>query len=137
VISALFGEEAIQLTFRVARQQAIRHAARQQAIRRANGFWREDRNTSVAGVLYGRRLAPWSLATATVELIPNPWAVRPMTIDLPWARTWALGDTGELRPGDPSQSLLDLFGLSRDWPGPEAAFERRESDLGMGVQGCA
>ena len=38
-----------------------------------------------------------------------------------------LRENGELRPGDPSQSLHELFGLPPDWPGPEEFFERRGS----------
>ena len=121
VVSALFGEEAIEITLRGD------EIVNQETVRRPNGFWREDRNRSVAAVVYARKLAPWSLATAEIQLIPNPWASRPATLELPWARTWSLRATGDLRPDDASQSLHELFDLPSDWPGPEAFFDRRES----------
>ena len=80
-INALFGASAIQLTFRGDK------IVKQETVRSANGFWRENRNTSVAAVVYARRLTPWFLATAEIQVIPNPWASRALTIELPWART--------------------------------------------------
>ena len=54
----------------------------------------------------------------------------PAEVAQTWSSMWAARR---------SQSLLDLFGLSPDWPSPETFFDRRgsESNAGVCARGCA
>jgi hypothetical protein len=95
-------------------------------IRQRNGFWMKGtraRGTRVSAVITGTSLMPWNVANTWPRLWPNPWAVRPLSTELPLptAATDAGGAvTYQDREGNPSV----IFGLPSDWPGPEDRFER-------------
>lgn len=118
IVSALFGEPALQLTLRGDEMVST------DSIRHRNGFWQEDRNTRTSAVLYARNLSPWMFTRVTPQLWVNPWATRPLEAELPWASRVAVGENGELVRTAPPISLAQLFGVPEDWPGPEQPFER-------------
>lgn len=95
-------------------------------IRQRNGFWMKDgraRGTRVSAVITGSCLLPSSVAKTWPWLWPNPWAARPLTVELPFpvATASRSGEVGyEARGEGPSE----IFGLPSIWPGPENRFER-------------
>ena len=58
------------------------------------------------------------------ELWVNPWASRPLEARLPWTTRVIVQGDGTLAHKPASISPAQLFGLPRDWPSPEAAFDR-------------
>lgn len=54
-------------------------------IRQRNGFWMKGaqaRGTRVSAVITGTSLMPWNVATTWPRLWPNPWAARPLSVEL-------------------------------------------------------
>ncbi len=113
----LFGEEAIQLTFR--EDEVVSTTP----IRRRNGFWTPSTNTRMSAVLYARHLSPWTITRVTPQLWINPWAARPLTVNVPWAGRVSVNDEGKLERMLPETAPAELFGLPDGWPGK--LFERR------------
>lgn len=94
-------------------------------IRQRNGFWmrgNEPRSTRVSAVITGTNLMPWTLASVWPRLWPNPWAQRPLEVDLPFPKGIA-DQQGVVAYVDVDEAPHESFGLPADWPGPEAPFE--------------
>ncbi len=95
-------------------------------VRQRNGFWMKGaqaRGTRVSAVITGTNLMPWTVAMTWPRLWPNPWATRPLSADLPLSVAIA-DDRGSVTYRDRDDNPAELFGLPRDWPGPEDRFER-------------
>jgi hypothetical protein len=91
-----------------------------------NGFWirgNEPRGTRVSAVLTGNNIVPQNVTRIWPRLWPNPWAVRPLLVSLPFPR----GVSNERR-GVEYEEVLDapdsVLGLPEDWPGPEKPFAK-------------
>ena len=94
-------------------------------IRQRNGFWMKGgraRGTRVSAVITGSCLLPSSVAKTWPWLWPNPWAARPLTVDLPFPVATA-SKSGEVSYEDRGDGPHDIFGLPSEWPGPENRFE--------------
>jgi hypothetical protein len=97
-------------------------------IRQRNGFWMkgaEARGTRVSAVITGTSLMPWNVATTWPRLWPNPWAARPLSVELPFPIALATED-GAVSYEDRDDAPAGIFGLPADWPGPEDRFERQD-----------
>lgn len=100
------------------------YGARDETGRRSGGFWggsASPRHTRVSGILVGDALLPWLAGARLPRLWSNPSASR----ELQWRpglSTGSLSEAGEVRLVDATLSPRDVFGLSPDWPGPEAPF---------------
>lgn len=110
---ALFGREAIE-------SWKTLDGVRKRPVRQPDGLWRGPRgprNQHVSAVLVGAHVEAWGLARAKLWLVENPWALRPLTLDLPGARRGRVrrGD-GFVTWSDPARTLLDAFGLPESWP---------------------
>jgi hypothetical protein len=95
-------------------------------IRQRNGFWVKGsrvRGTRVSAVLTATSLMPWNVAKTWPRLWPNPWAVRPLSIELPFPTATAT-EGGAVSYQDRDDAPAGIFGLPSDWPGPEDRFER-------------
>ena len=93
-------------------------------IRQRNGFWLsgdQPRNTRVSAVVTGSGLMPWNAATTWPRLWPNPWAARPLTVELPLPLGVADTD-GRVDYEDVSGNPAAALGLPEDWPGPDPPF---------------
>jgi hypothetical protein len=118
VVHVLFGDEELVIP----RDPA--DASEPVVTRKANGFWNPRRNTRVSGVLYGRDVMPWSLASIPPTLWVNPWATTRVPVRLPWARYAEVGDDGKIAFHEPVIPPHMYFNLPHDWPGPEKPFAR-------------
>ena len=78
----------------------------------------------VSAVLTAMNLLPWSFTKDWPRLWPNPWAMRPLTVDLPFP-TSAVGGHRKMGAGDLPPTPHAAFDLPADWPGPEAPFVRQ------------
>lgn len=95
-------------------------------MRQRNGFWMKGaraRGTRVSAVITGTSLMPWNVATTWPRLWPNPWAARPLSIELPFPIATA-DENGAVGYEDRDEDPFEIFGLPSDWPGPENRFER-------------
>jgi len=95
-------------------------------IRQRNGFWMKGtqaRGTRVSAVITGTSLMPWNVATTWPRLWPNPWATRPLSVELPLPTATA-DENGAVSYKHRNEGPFGIFGLPSDWPGPEDRFER-------------
>jgi hypothetical protein len=110
---ALFGSEAIEI-------------ATGRLIRQPNGFWRSRRGasgTGVSGVLVGSAIHPWLIAKDLPRLWLNPWAAKPLDMELPLPL--AIVEDEQLVFTEATQPPHKVFGLPSDWPGdPDSRFVR-------------
>jgi hypothetical protein len=94
--------------------------------RRKDGVWmRGDgpTGTRVSAVLTANNLVPENVARTWPRLWPNPWAARPLTVDLPFPRGVATAEpvvSYEEVAGTPHS----ILGLPQDWPGPDEPFSK-------------
>ncbi len=90
------------------------------ALRERNGlFWGPEgpRNTRVSGVVLIRSIDAWSVATAELLYMENPWAVHPL-LDLPpvFERWFVSSTKKQLIRSQAARSLARLFELPTSWP---------------------
>jgi hypothetical protein len=90
------------------------------------GLWQrgaEQRATRVSAVLAAVQLAPFAVARNAPTLWTNPWAAKPLEVELPW-RTMS-GDLEEncLVTADATRPPHEILGLPSDWPGPGRPFD--------------
>lgn len=108
VINAPFGDEVVQVH-------------RETMARARNGVWlgpRGPRARGLSGVLVGKSVGPWSLASARLTYWANPWASSPSAISVSCVGTVSAGD-GVLDRRDAAQSILKWMGLPPGWPGSD------------------
>lgn len=95
-------------------------------VRQRNGFWMpgsRPRGTRVSAVLTGTNLMPYNVTSVWPRLWPNPWAARPLSVELPFPT--AVADTnGSVQYTDAAESPAELVGLAEGWPGPDAPFSK-------------
>jgi hypothetical protein len=87
--------------------------------------------TRVSAVLTANNLVPENVARTWPSLWPNPWAARPLTVDLPFPRGVATVErvvSYQEAAGGPHS----ILGLPEDWPGPKKAFSK-PLDLSLGA----
>jgi hypothetical protein len=95
-----------------------------QPFRQRDGFWiRGNRPiaTRVSAVLTGNNLVPENVTRTWPRLWPNPWAVRPVSTDLPFPRGVA-NQQGGVEYEEVPDAPHSILGLADDWPGPEKPF---------------
>jgi hypothetical protein len=89
--------------------------------RRRNGFWmhgNQPSGTRVSAVLTGNNLIPENVERTWPQLWPNPWAARPLTVDLPFPRGVA-NQQGGVQYEEVDGTPHSILGLPQDWPGSE------------------
>ncbi len=112
VTDAVFGRKTLRITEGQDRSVHL--------VRMSNGYWRPatddspPRGARVSGVLFGQRLAPYSVATAFPKLWLNPWAFRALTATEPFT-TVARHDNGEIIEVPGTGGAL-VLGLASSWP---------------------
>jgi hypothetical protein len=97
-----------------------------QPYRQRRGFWiagNEPRGTRVSAVVTGNNLVPENVARTWPRLWPNPWAARPLTVDLPFPRGVA-SRQGEVQYEEVDEGPHPIVGLPEDWPGPDEPFAK-------------
>lgn len=72
-------------------------------------------NKGVSAVVTIPQLASSAIATVEPTVWLNPWATRPLTMDLPW-RTLSIGDDGMILIREATRSAAELFELPERWP---------------------
>lgn len=94
-------------------------------VRKPDGFWRSTRGVSardVSAVLVGTGIHPPFIATRWPRLWLNPWATRPLEVDLPFPI--AAVEAEGLSFTDETRDPHDVLALRSDWPGdPDSRFE--------------
>lgn len=119
VEKALFGDTA--LAYHVGQR------GRERWVRLPNGFWtRPDgpRATWASAVITGFQILPGAAAaTAWPRLWTNPSAALPLVAELPLPRS-SRAEDGSFSHDEAEgpYPFRDVFGLTREWPGPEAPF---------------
>jgi hypothetical protein len=96
------------------------------ADRDPDGLWQRgsvSRATRVSAVLSGIRLMPWSVARTPLRLWLNPWAARPLDVDLPFERVIANVKENRLQVMSASKAPHEMLGISEDWPGEGLPFD--------------
>ncbi len=96
-------------------------------MREPQGLWRRGntpRNTRVSAVLSAIHLSSHVVARSMPRLWHNPWARRPIEVDLPWPATMVDLSTGEMTRSGAHVEPHELLRLPADWPGPEEPFPR-------------
>jgi hypothetical protein len=85
----------------------------------------QAQSTRVSAVITSTTLMPWTwnVATTWPRLWPNPWAARPLSVDLPFP-TATFDENGAVTYQDRQDGPAEVFNLPSDWPGPEDRFER-------------
>jgi hypothetical protein len=94
--------------------------------RQRRGFWiagNEPRGTRVSAVLTGNNLVPENVARTWPRLWPNPWAARPLTVDLSFPRGVA-SQQGGVEYEEVDDGPHAILGFTEDWPGPDRPFAK-------------
>ncbi len=115
IYSSLFGDEAIQ--FRTGPAGEMDTAR----VRQMTGLWTEGRlgrRAHVSAVLVAENLGPWNLARVDPVLWVNPWANRPIQLDLPFERIEIDLTEGKRTDYAARDQVWRILGLAPDWPGP-------------------
>jgi hypothetical protein len=119
VEKALFGDTALQYS--------RGERGRERSGRLRNGFWIDERGPrarAVSGLITGFGILPGAeFANRRPRLWPNPWAANPLIEALQMPQS--AGSTEAQfthQDDDETPSPRAIFGLSRDWPGPESPF---------------
>lgn len=124
VVNALFGDVRVSVPVVTGRRGAP-------LLRRARtGFWSgppAPRYTRVSAVTVAINLAPSTLRSVEPVTWLNPWAARPLTVELPWSLRVVDPGSGVISAGWSPIPSATLFGLPPDWPGPEEPFPAAES----------
>jgi hypothetical protein len=118
VMNALFGEEQYVITF------GPDGPDEHQVSRAPNGVWTSrsgPRYTRISAVLLGVRILPFTVASANLWLIHNPWAQRPYSSVLT-CLPQGVPQSGhmEWRPGE---SLAAILELPEGWPADPTAHQ--------------
>jgi hypothetical protein len=108
--AALFGRTTIN--FARAGEQTFYWGAQ----RKHDGLWTPDRGTRVSAVLSATEFKPHTLAGVVPRLWTNPWARRPLAVDLPWAAHASPTETEAPLITDPVKPPHEVLGLAADWP---------------------
>lgn len=112
IMDALFGAE--QYTVALGPTGVISYP---EVSRAPNGAWTSEsgpRYTRVSAVLVAVRLSPWTVGSAAVWLIHNPWAQRPYSSPLT-RLPQGTPEAGRMNWHD-GDSLHDVLGLPSGWP---------------------
>jgi len=83
------------------------------------GLWQQgeqQRATRVSAVLSAIQLHPWSIAGVHLTLWLNPWATRPLTVELPWATVTADLAANQLVRAPGQREPREIFDLPEGWP---------------------
>jgi hypothetical protein len=86
------------------------------AHRASDGLWRPRSGTRVSAVLTATELKPWTVRRVAPRLWANPWAKRPLTVELPWASKATTTETDTPYIEEPARPPYDLLSLAADWP---------------------
>jgi hypothetical protein len=86
------------------------------AHRKSDGLWTPERGTRVSAVLTATEFKPWTIARVVPRLWTNPWAARPLAVELPWAAQASPTQTEAPLIVDPAEPPHEVLGLSADWP---------------------
>lgn len=92
------------------------------ARRRSDGLWMPARGTRVSAVLSATELKPWTIPRVVPRLWTNPWAARPLSVELPWAAQASPTDTEAPLVVEPAHPPHEALGLTPDWP-PGTPFD--------------
>jgi hypothetical protein len=66
---------------------------------------------------------PENAARTWPRLSPNPWAARPLTVDLPFPRGVAT-QQGGMHYEEVASGAHAILELPEDWPGPDEPFAK-------------
>lgn len=117
IAAALFGTEIVQVS----------NSGEVNRGRRPDGLYigpDGPRATQLSGVLIGDRLGVTALAEMSPRLWHNPAADHPVSSRLlPLPSAHLIEDRIDYQDG--AVAPHEVFGISRDWPGPESAFPKR------------
>ncbi len=108
--AALFGRMSVN--FEKAGGETFYWGAR----RKSDGLWTPERGTRVSAVLSATELKPWTIPRVVPRLWTNPWAAKPLAVELPWAAKAAPTETEAPEIVAPTHSPHEVLGLERDWP---------------------
>ena len=106
-VNAVFGSDAV----------VIPENGPERWIRNRDGAWMGPGGpvyTRCSGVLFFRRLSPWSIAQRTPRLILNPWAQNPLITHPPNIQVGNVED--EYLHWEQGLSLQQIFELTDGWP---------------------
>jgi hypothetical protein len=120
IYASLFGNDAIQ--FKVGSDGVVGTTA----ITRPTGFWTEHRigrRAHVSGVLTAENLGPWNVGQVEPTLWLNPWADRPLELDMPFQRREIDLATGTVRTLPAREMAADILALGADWPAPGGPWD--------------
>ncbi|MEE8449028.1 MAG: hypothetical protein V3S39_05290 [Thermodesulfobacteriota bacterium] len=113
IMDGLFGQLNITTTLRP--NGSIKERER----RDPNGAWlgpRGPQNTRVSAALITLQLSPWKVATQTPKMFHNPWATRPLPIDL-WPLPHWIINLNKICPQYlTGKSTAEVLGLPALWP---------------------
>ena len=119
LLAGLFGSEA-------ERHEMITTSARQTtSSNRGESLWLTSRGVryqNVSAVLTTFELMPWTVARTQPWLIANPWATRPLEIELPFNRFDVDTSSGEIAEVKACFQPSELFELPESWP-PHSKFD--------------
>jgi len=94
--------------------------------RERTGFWTErrlGRRGHVSAVLTTENLGPWNVARVNPVIWMNPWATRPLVLDLPIRRVEIDLALGERVDHPATMSAPQILNVPNDWPGPGNAWD--------------
>jgi hypothetical protein len=86
------------------------------AHRKGDGLWTPERGTRISAVLSATELKPWTIPRVVPRLWTNPWAARPLSVDLPWAAQASPTEAEAPAVAAPVQPPHEVLGLQSDWP---------------------
>ncbi len=122
LLAGLFGSEA-------ERHEMIVSSARQTtSSNRGESLWLTSRGVryqNASAVLTAFELMPWTVARTQPWLIENPWATRPLEIELPFNRFELNPTSGEITQVENGFQPSELFELPADWP-PGSNFDSED-----------
>lgn len=86
----------------------------------AEGLWLGHdgpRYCEVSAVMAAATLLPWNVPRTEPLILRNPWAIHPLTVQLPFKTAAVDMQTGHLNWTPPAREAAEIFGLPADWPG--------------------
>jgi hypothetical protein len=86
------------------------------ARRSLDGLWQPGRGRRVSAVLTATELKPWTMPRVVPRLWTNPWATKPLTVELPWAAKASPTETAAPDIAKPTRQPHEVLGLDPDWP---------------------
>ena len=118
VEKALYGETALEYQ--------IGTRGNERWVRIPNGIWRGPagpRARHVSGLITGFGIQPGAAAATTWPRVwPNPWATRPLDVQLPLPYSVGTKDAQFHHDAWDAREPRDLLGIDDQWPGPEPPF---------------